>query len=52
MKQTVRTIFKAVAVAMGIAVVVLSLLNTFPPSTGLLLLGIGVAGLGIASLQN
>ena len=31
MKQTVRTIFKAVAVAMGIAVVVLSTLNTLPP---------------------
>ncbi len=52
MKQTVRTIFKAIAIAMGIAVVVLSMLNTLPPSTGLLLLGLGIAGLGIASLQN
>jgi hypothetical protein len=52
MKGTVKTIFKAVAVAMGIAVIVLSIVNTLLPSTGLLLLGMGVAALGIASLPN
>ena len=52
MKGTIKTIFKAIAVAMGVAVIVLSMLNTLSSSTGLLLLGVGVVALGIASLQD
>ena len=52
MKGTIKTVFKAVAVAMGVAVIVLGMLKMLPSSTGLLLLGIGVVALGIASLQD
>ena len=47
-----KTIFYAVALAMGVAVIVLSILNTLSPSTGMLLLGLGVAVLGLAGLQS
>ena len=52
MNETINTIFKAVAVAMVVAVIVLSILNTLSPSTGMLLLGLGVAALGVASFKN
>lgn len=52
MNETINTIFKAVAVAMGVAVIVLSILNTLSPSTGMLLLGLGVTALGVASFKN
>jgi hypothetical protein len=50
--KLVDTIFKAIAVAMGIAVIVLSILGTLVPATADLLLGIGLAALAIASLQK
>src|SRR3990170_465655 len=48
-KNLLKTIFKGVVLAMGVAVVVLNIVN--PPSvTGVpFLLGIGVAALGIAT---
>jgi hypothetical protein len=52
MKGTINTVLKAVAVAMGIAVIVLSILNSLSPTNGMLLLGFGVALLGISSLQK
>jgi hypothetical protein len=48
----VNTIFKAVAVSMGIAVTVLSILGTLPAATAALLLGLGLACLSIASLDK
>jgi len=47
-----KAIFYAVALAMGIAVIVLTILNTLSVSTGMLLLGLGIALLGIAGLQK
>lgn len=52
MKGTINTVLKAVAVAMGVAVIVLSILNSLMPATGMVLLGIGVAVLGISSFQK
>lgn len=51
-KNLLKTIFNGVALAMGVAVVVLNIVN--PPSViGVTsLLGIGVAALGIAGLQK
>ncbi len=51
-RNLLKTIFYGLAVAMGVAVIVLNIVN--PPSavtTGTLL-GIGVAVLGIAGLQK
>jgi hypothetical protein len=48
----VGTIFKAIAVAMGIAVIVLGILGTLLPATADLLLGIGLAALAIGSFQK
>jgi hypothetical protein len=50
--KTLKTVFKAVGLALGVAVVVLSILNTLTPDTGMILLGLGLASLGIASLQE
>jgi hypothetical protein len=47
-----KTILYALALAMGIAVIVLSILNTLTASTGMLLLGPGMAALSIAGLQK
>lgn len=44
-------LFKAVGMAMGIAVIVLSVLKQLDPSDGVLLLAIGLACLGISSFQ-
>ncbi|HLE91095.1 MAG TPA: hypothetical protein VI753_08100 [Anaerolineales bacterium] len=51
-KNLLKTIFNGVALAMGVEVVVLNIVN--PPSvTGVTsLLGIGVAALGVAGLQK
>jgi uncharacterized membrane protein len=48
----INTIFKGVAVAMGIAVIVLNILKTAPADTQLMLLGLGLACLAISSLQR
>ena len=51
-KNLLKTIFYGVAMAMGIAVVVLSIVNPLSVSGSTSLLGIGVAALGIAGLQK
>lgn len=51
-KQTLSTALKGIAVAMGIAVIVLNILGTLTNDTAANLLGIGVASLGIAALQK
>ena len=47
----VNTIFKDVAAAMGIAVVVLSVLGTATPATLITLLGIGLFAVAVAMLK-
>ncbi len=49
-QSLVQLVLKAVAVAMGVAVVVLSILGTVPIQTNVLLLGIGLAALAVAVL--
>ncbi len=51
-KNVVTTVLKAVAVAMGIAVIVMSILGTLVSQTADLLLGIGLFALAIVALQN
>ena len=51
-RQIVSVIFKAVTLAMGVAVVVLSCLGSLEPQTGVTLLGIGLACAGIAMLEQ
>ncbi len=46
------TAFKGVAVAMGIAVVVLSILGTLTAATGNMLLGIWLSALAINALRK
>ena len=48
----VDTVFKGIAVAMGIAVVVLNVLRAAPVETQALLLGIGLFGLAMIALQK
>jgi hypothetical protein len=53
MKETqslVQLVLKAVALAMGVAVVVLSILGTVPLQTSVMLLGIGLAALAVVAL--
>jgi Zn-dependent membrane protease YugP len=45
-------VLKAVALAMGVAVVVLSILGTVPVQTSVILLGIGLFALALAFLQQ
>ena len=53
MSGSIVTLFlKAVTLAMGVAVVVLSVLNRLDPNTGLILLGIGLTSGGIALLRR
>lgn len=51
-KEIVDLIFKAVALAMGVAVVVLSVLNKLAVESGILLLGIGMTCTGISSFNR
>lgn len=48
----VNLIMKAVALAMGVGVVVLSAMSQLEVSTGMTLLGLGLACLAIPSLAN
>jgi VIT1/CCC1 family predicted Fe2+/Mn2+ transporter len=50
--KLLKTIFNAIALAMGVAVIVLTILNTLSASTGWVLLGLAVAALGLAGLQK
>ena len=52
MKDLVNLIFKAVAIAMGIAVVVLNILNEIDIKSSIIMLGIGLACVGNYLLDN
>lgn len=51
-KDLVNLIFKAVAIAMGIAVVVLNILNEIDIKSSIIMLGIGLVCVGIYLLDN
>ena len=51
-REIVSTVFKAVALAMGVAVVVLSRLGSLEVQTAVTLLGIGLACAGAALLEK
>ncbi len=48
----IRLVFKAVATAMGVAVVAMSIMGKIDVNTAIMLLGIGLAGSGIAALMS
>jgi len=52
MKKIVNLIFRAVALAMGIAVIVLSVLKKLDQEAGMLLLGVGLACLAVSLFEN
>jgi hypothetical protein len=47
----VKTIFKGLGVAMGIAVIVLSVLGTATPTTLITLLGVGLFAVAVAVMK-
>lgn len=47
-----KLVFKAVAVAMGVAVVAMSIMGKIDTTSAITLLGIGLAGSGIAALMT
>jgi hypothetical protein len=51
-KKLLKTVFYGIAVAMGIAVIVLNIVNPLTLAGATTLLGLGVAALGIAGLQK
>ena len=51
-RETISVIFKAVTLAMGVAVVVLSCVGSLEPQTAVTLLGIGLACAGAAMLAT
>ncbi len=51
-RNLLKTIFYGIAVAMGVAVIVLNIVNPLPATAIGTMLGIGVAVLGIAGLQK
>lgn len=52
LRETVSLILRAVAVAMGVAVVVLSCLSSLEIRSAVTILGIGLSCAGIALLEN
>ena len=52
MKKTIDVIFRAVALATGVAVVALAALKKLELETGMVLLGLGLACLSISLLDN
>ena len=50
--EIISTVFKALTLAMGVAVVVLSCMGSLETQTAVLLLGIGLAGAGISLLEK
>ena len=52
MKDLINLIFKAVALAMGIAVVVLNILNQIDIKSSIIMLGIGITCMAIYLLDN
>ena len=51
-REIISTVFKAVTLAMGVAVVVLSRMDSLEPKTAVTLLGIGLACAGAAMLAK
>ena len=51
-REIISVIFKAVTLAMGVAVVVLSCLGSLETQTAVTLLGIGLACAGISMLEK
>ena len=51
-REITSIIFKAVTLAMGVAVVVLSCMGSLEPQTAVTLLGIGLACAGVALLEK
>jgi len=51
-KNIVSIVLKGIAVAMGVAVIVLNTLGTLTTDTAITLLSIGLTALAIASLQK
>ena len=51
-REIVSVVFKAVTLAMGVAVVVLSCMGSLEPQTAVTLLGIGLACAGAAMLEK
>ena len=52
MKEIVSTVIKAIALAMGVALVVLSCLGQVQANTSVVMLGMGLACAGIALLEK
>lgn len=52
LRELISVIFKAVTLAMGVAVVVLSCMGSLEPQTAVTLLGIGLACAGTAMLEK
>ena len=52
MKKIINLIFRAVALAMGVAVIVLSVLKKLDQEAGMLLLGVGLACLAVSLFEN
>lgn len=50
--RTVRTVLKSMGLAMGVATVALSALDVLNPNDGIVLLGIGLACVGLAVLSR
>jgi len=50
--KNLNVIFNGIAVAMGIAIIVLNIVNPLSLATTTTLLGVGVTALGIANLQG
>lgn len=51
-RNLLKTIFNGVAVAMGIAIIVMNIVNPLSLTGATSLLGIGVAALAVANLQK
>jgi len=51
-KQIVKITLKAIALAMGVAVIVLSTLKTLELGSGVAMLGMGLAALALAQFQE
>lgn len=51
-REIVGTVFRALTLAMGVAVVVLSRMGALDTQTAVMLLGIGLASAGVAMLEE
>ena len=51
-KNIFETVCKAVALGMGVAVIVLTILGNLSVNTGVLLLGIGLTALALSGLEK